>query len=171
MKAAAKKGLAKKSGTKAKAAKTKPATKRAKKKAKPIAARIEVPGVRPASFKFVERGQDSYELFRSSAKIGTARAEESGSWSARFAAGGKHLVARAGSTDALLKLVGTFLLASEARKAAARPVEEIDPGLKPKGRATAEHALSREFAMRAQKHRLAVLDALIKECRGHITAA
>jgi hypothetical protein len=140
-------------------------------KSKTIAARIEVPGAKPASFKLVERATESFDLFRSSRKIGTARVEERGKWTADFEASPKRWKATAGSAEALLRLIGTFLLAGEARAAAARPVEEIDPGLRIKGRMNAEQKLSREFASRAQRRRLAELDVLIAECRKNIRPA
>jgi putative SOS response-associated peptidase YedK len=43
-----------------------------------LSERIGVPGVRPATFKLVEKAVQSYDLFRSGKKIGTARAEEAG---------------------------------------------------------------------------------------------
>ena len=60
---------------------TKGATKKSR---KPISEKVEVPGIRPSTFKLVDRGPDSYFLYRSSRKLGTARVEEDGSWSARF---------------------------------------------------------------------------------------
>jgi hypothetical protein len=131
---------------------------------------VEVPGVRPATFKLIERGPDSYELYRSSRKLGTARKEDRGEWTASFEALRKSWKANAKSADALLKLVGTFLLANDARASAARPVGEIDPALKVKGRMDAEQKLSLKFAERAQERRLEELDALIKECRKSIRA-
>ena len=140
------------------------------KKKRPAPIVVEVPGVRPASFKLVERAANSYDVFRSSKKIGTARVEEGGGWSAQFEAPRKTWVATAASSEALLRLLGTFLLAGEARAAAARPVEEIDPALKVKGKANAEQKLSRAFAARAQERRLAELDEVLTECRKSMKA-
>jgi len=140
-------------------------------KGTPQTARIEVPGAKPATFKLVERALDSFDLFRSSRKIGTARVEEREEWTANFEGPRKRWKASAKSAEGLLRLIGTFLLAGEARASAARPVEEIDPRLKIKGRMNAEQKLSREFADRAQKRRLAELDTLIAECRKNIRPA
>lgn len=140
------------------------------KKKRPVPVLVDVPGVRPASFKLVGRGPDSYDLFRSSRKIGTARVEESGAWTARFEVPRRRWTASAASAEGLLRLVGTFLLAGEAREAAARPVEETDPALKAKRRMNAEQKLSRQFAERAQARRLEELDALIAECRKNMKA-
>ena len=142
--------------------------KNAKKRPAPVV--VDVPGARSASFKLVEKAEDSYELFRSSKKIGTGRVEERGSWSAHFEATRKRWIAGAPSAESLLRLVGAFVLAGEARAAAARPVEEIDPALKVKGKANADQKLSRQFAERAQERRLEEIDALIAECRKSIKA-
>src|ERR1044071_9172214 len=96
-------------------------------KAKPappasISAQIEIPGVRPATFKLLERAKESYFLYRSSKKLGTARVEENGEWTARIGEGKAGFIATARSGPELLKLVGTYLLAGEARAAALRPV-------------------------------------------------
>lgn len=138
--------------------------KAAKKKsapAEPISEQIEVPGVRPATFKLIERAEDSFFLYRSSRKLGTARVEENGEWSARIGEGKTGFVATAKTGPELLKLVGTYLLAREARAAAQRPVEESNPELQIKGKKSPEERLSIEFAKRAQAARAADLDRLI----------
>jgi len=124
----------------------------------PISEKIEVPGVRPATFKLVERAEDSFFLFRSSRKLGTARVEENGDWTARIGEGRKGFVATAGSGPELLKLVGSYLLAQEARETAAQPVEENNPELRIKGKMSPEERLSIEFARRRQTARIADLD-------------
>ena len=131
--------------------------------------RVEVAGVRPAAFKLVEWAPHSFHLFRSSRKIGTAVAEE-GEWSARFRFKGKEWRATADSADALLKLVGTFMLANEARDAAARPLEQ-HLEIKAKGRRSKDEKISLEFLERARKLRLAGIDALIADCRKRVTPA
>jgi hypothetical protein len=143
-----------------------PRPKKVAAKAKTHTERVEVPGVRPAAFKLVEWAPDSFHLFRSSRKIGTAAAE--GGWSARFRFGKKEWKGSAESADALLRLVGTFMLASEARDAAARPLEEDRKG---GGRKNKDERLSLEFLKRAQTVRVAEFEALIDTCRKRITPA
>src|SRR4051812_23382227 len=106
--------------------------------ASPITERIEMPGVRPATFKLVERAKESFYFYRSSKKLGTARVEENGDWSARIGEGKTGVIATAKSGPELLKLVGTFILAGEAREAVARPVEETNPELRIKGKKSPE---------------------------------
>jgi len=132
-------------------------------KSEPLSERVEVPGARPAAFKLVERAADSFYLYRSSRKIGTARVEENGEWTARIEMDDLKCRGTAKSGRELLQLVGVYLLTREAREAAARPVEESDPALKIKGRKTPEERLSLEFAERAQASRLAALDQRLKE--------
>jgi hypothetical protein len=132
-------------------------------KSEPLSERVEVPGARPATFKLVERAEDSFYLYRSSRKIGTARVEENGDWTARIEAGDLKRTAAAKSGRELLLLVGAYLLTREAREAAARPVEESDPALRVKGRKTPEERLSLEFAERAQASRIAALDQRLQE--------
>jgi hypothetical protein len=149
-------------------------TKKPKHPAKKVAAvatiseKIEIPGARPATFKLIERAKDSYLLYRSSRKLGTARVEENGEWTARIGEGKAAFVATAKSGPDLLKLVGTWLLAREAREAAARPVEEANPELRIKGKKSPEERLSIEFAKRAQAARTADLDALLAELERNI---
>ncbi len=129
-------------------------------------ARIEVAGARPATFKLVEWAPDSFHLFRSSRKIGAAVKERT--WSARFRLAKKDWRATADSAEAILKLVGTFILAQEAREAAARPIEQGKAG---KGRRDKDERISLEFLKRAQALRLANIDALIEDCRRGIAPA
>jgi hypothetical protein len=125
--------------------------------------RIEVPG-RRALFKLIEWAPDSFHLLRSSRKIGTA-AEEGGAWSARFRFDDRDWKGKADSAPALIRLVGTFMLASEARDAAAAPAQ------KSKGRLSAEERISLKFLERAQKVRADRFDDLIAECRKRIAPA
>jgi hypothetical protein len=137
----------------------------------PISERIDLPGARPATFKLLERAKESYFLYRSSKKLGTARVEENGEWTARVGEGKSAVLATAKSGPELLKLVGTWLLAGEAREAAARPVEESNPELRIKGRKSPEERLSIEFARRAQATRLAELDALLADQKKSLKSA
>ena len=135
------------------------------KPAAPIAEKIEIPGVRPAIFKLVERAKESYFLYRSSKKLGTARVEENGAWTARVGEGRSGFLATAKSGRELLKLVGTILLAEDAREVAMRPVEESNPDFRIKGKKSPEERLSIEFAKRAQAARIADLDAQLTELK------
>jgi len=135
----------------------------------PLSEKAEVAGVRPATFKLVERGPDSYFLYRSSRKLGTARVEENGEWTARFDDPDRPVETTARSGPELLRMVGTYLLAQEAREEAARPLEETDPELRVKGRKTSEEKLSIEMMRRAQERRVEKLDALIAELGEHLT--
>ena len=72
-------------------------------------------------------------------------------------------VATEKSGPELLKLVGAYLLAGEAREAASRPVEETNPEFRIKGKKSPEERLSIEFAKRAQTARVAELDKLVAE--------
>ena len=130
--------------------------------------RVEVAGVRPASFKLLEQARDSFVLFRSARKIGTARIEEKGGWSARFEGAGGRWKAIAPSGEELLDLVGKFLLTSEARAAAALPAEKTDPALRVKGRQGLAEKLSLKFVQISQKSRLAALDAELALLRRQI---
>ena len=122
-----------------------------------------MPGARPATFKLLPRAEDSFFLYRSSRKIGTARVEENGDWTARLEDENPRRLATAKSGRELLKLVGEYILTREAREAAARPVEEADASLRIKGKKTPEERLSIQFAQRAQASRLADLDAKLAE--------
>jgi hypothetical protein len=139
--------------------------------AKPITERVEVPGVPPATMKLIERALESYFLYRSSRKIGTARVEEKGQWSARFEDGDGEWTASAGSRPDLLQLVGKFLLTKDARAKALRPVAEANPDLAVKGKKSAEERLSIAFAERAQKSRVADLDKALTELRTKVKPA
>jgi hypothetical protein len=139
--------------------------------AKPITERIEVAGVSPVTMKLVERALESYFLYRSSRKIGTARVEEKGKWSARFEDEDGEWAASAPSEVELLCLVGKFLLTKSARAKAARPVEETNPDLAVKGKKSAEERLSIAFAERAQKARIGDLDRAIAEFRTKVRPA
>lgn len=127
---------------------------------KPISEKVEVPGVRPATFKLVERGPGSYALYRSSRKLGTARVEEDGNWTARFGDGKSERQAEAESGKALLRVVGGWLLLHEARERAAQPVE-VPPDRPRKGKLTADEKLALEFLRRSGAHRVEEIDALI----------
>lgn len=160
-----------KPGKKASVARKKPAPRKKKPATrKTYSRRVEVPGVRPAAFKLVEKGVESFDLFRSSGRLGTARVEERGQWAARFAFDGKDWKARADSAEALLQRIGTFILATEAHEAAAEPVEKTLK-VKAKSRLTAEEKFSLEWARRAQDVRLEKLNALIAECARSISAS
>ena len=148
--------------------------KRPTKQSKPaptISERIDMPGTRPATFKLVERAKESFYLYRSSRKLGTARVEESGEWTARVGEGKSSFIATAKSSPELLKLVGTYFLAAEAREAAMRPVEENNPELRIKGKKSAEERLSIEFARRAQATRIADLDEMLAQLKRSIKRA
>ena len=142
-----------------------------RKSAKPIAERVEVAGVPPASMKLVERALESYFLYRSSRKIGTARVEPKGEWTARFEDDDGEWTAAADSSPELLRLVGRFLLMKDARAKAARPVVEANPDLAVKGKKSAEERLSIAFAERAQKARIADLDKALAEFGTRVTPA
>jgi hypothetical protein len=130
---------------------------------KPIPERIEVAGAKPAAFKLVEKAADSYDLFRSGRRIGTARVEEDGSLSARFKAPDCEWSAHAKSPTDLLQLVGRYLLTIDARSAAASTAEGSSTKLK--GKRTAEEKLSIAFLEKAQAHRVATLDSELTAMR------
>jgi hypothetical protein len=133
-----------------------------------IAEKLEFPGLRPSTFKLVERAKDSFWLYRSSRKLGTARVEENGEWTARVGEGKTRFEATAKSGPELLRLAGGYLLAGEAREAVGRPVEEANPELRIKGKKSPEESLSIEFAKRAQAARIAELDQLLAELKRSI---
>jgi hypothetical protein len=139
--------------------------------AKPITERVKVPGVPPATMKLIERALESYFLYRSSRKIGTARVEEKDNWTARFEDDDGEWSASAASGPELLRLVGKFLLTKDARAKASRPVGEANPDLAIKGKKSAEERLSIAFAERAQKARIADLDKALTELRTKIKSA
>ena len=121
--------------------------------------------------KLVERALELYFLYRSSRKIGTARVEPKGEWTARFEDGDGEWTAAADSGPELLRLVGRFLLTKDARAKASRPVEEANPDLAVKGKKSAEERLSIAFAERAQKARIAELDKALAELKTRIKPA
>jgi hypothetical protein len=134
---------------------------------KPISRRVEVPGARPATLKLIEKALESFDLFRSSRKIGTARVEPNGAWTAQFEGGGRWQASER-SAEALLDLVGSFLATAELRKQADRPVEELEPGLKLGRRPSVDQRLSVDFARRAHENRLAELDRQLDEMRANV---
>lgn len=150
------------------ATRTKPVGKRPGRaeKARPeaLSERIDVPGARPSAFKLVEWAPDSFHLFRSSRKIGKATKEER-VWRARFQYDGKEWRASGESASDLLRLVGAFILAHEARDAAAAPAG------KAKGRATRDERISLQFLERARTLRVAEIDELIALCRKRVKPA
>ena len=138
------------------------------KPAKALSERVELAGVKPATMKLVERGPESYFLYRSSRKIGTARVEPDGAWTARFETAEGTWNASGDSAPDLLRSVGSFLLATEARALAGRDVKDANPELRIKGRKTPEEALSLKFAERAREARMAEVDALLAALRQRI---
>ncbi len=133
---------------------------------KPIAERIEIASARPATFKLVEKAAQSYDLFRSGKKIGTARVEDDGSFSARFEASDGVWSATAKSAPDLLQRVGRYLLTLDARAAAAEPLKVLDA----KGRKTADEKLSIAFLQREQAHRTTALGRELAAMRKDMTA-
>jgi hypothetical protein len=125
-----------------------------------ISEQVEVAGSRPATFKLVKKAEDSYDLFRSGKRIGTARAEESGGFSARFAASDGEWEATAPTPLKLLRLVGGYLLTMEAREASASA--EAAPQ---KAGKTAEEKLSISFLKKAKSRRLEALDERLAAMR------
>ena len=138
---------------------------------KSIAERVAVPGVPPAAMRLLARALESYFLYRSSRKIGTARVEPKGEWTARFEDDGGEWTVSAASGRELLRLVGTFLLTKDARAKAARPVGEANPDLAVKGKKSPEERLSIAFAERAQKARIGELDKAIADLKARIKPA
>jgi hypothetical protein len=146
---------------------TKPASKKSAKSrsgSETLSERIEVAGVRPATFKLVEKAEQSYDLFRSGKKIGTARAEESGEISARFAAREGELQTTAPTLSELIRLTGRYLLTVDAREAAA--AAEAAPQQVGK---SAEERLSISFLKKTKSHRLATLDAELTAMRKNLS--
>jgi hypothetical protein len=125
---------------------------------KPISERIEVAGARPATLKLVEKAAQSYDLFRSGKKLGTARVEDDGTFSARFEASDGAWSATAKTDRELLRRIGRYLLTIDARVAAAKPLKESRPELQAKGRRTADEKLSIAFLEQAHARRIAMLD-------------
>lgn len=116
----------------------------------------------------MEKGPDLFDLFRSSRKIGTARIEENGEWTARFEAAGERWTAVAELAADLLRYLGAYLLLGEARKEAERPLEEVNPDLRLTDKITADQKLSIAFAHRTQERRIEKLDELIGLLGKHI---
>ena len=132
-----------------------------------ITERVEVPGVKPATFRLRWKAVDSYDLYRASRKLGTARIEESGEWTARFDREGKAWLATADSAEGLLRLIGVFVLAHEARET---PAPEASPSGK-KDVSAAERKLSNKWKELQEKRRVTGLNGLIKEARRRIVPA
>ncbi|MGH6922878.1 MAG: hypothetical protein ACRED5_03825 [Propylenella sp.] len=134
--------------------------------AKTISERVEVPSVRPATLRLRWKAEDSYDLYRGSGRLGTARVEENRQWTARFDDNGKAWRATADSAQDLLRLIGVFVLAQEAREAppakTALPVEKVP---------AAERRLSGQWEMLQEKRRLERLDELIGQARRRIVPA
>jgi hypothetical protein len=140
---------------------TKPASKKSAKgrsKSESIAERIEVAGTTPAAFKLVGKAEDSFDLFRSGRKIGTARSEEAGGFSARFSAPDGEWTANAPTPSALLQRVGRYLLTLDARAAA------VDAPARKAGR-TGDEKLSVAFLKKAGALRLQAIDAELATMR------
>jgi hypothetical protein len=126
-------------------------------RAEPLTFRVEVAGARPATFKLIEKAAESFDLYRSSRKIGTARVEKRGRWAARFEFGEGAWTVSAASAKELLVQIGRFVLASEAREAAADALAAPTK----KGKRSAEERLSLELIRRSEELRIERLDALI----------
>ncbi len=144
-----------------------PASRRSAKgrsKSDPISERVEVAGARAATFRLVERGEGSFDLFRSGKKIGTARVEKSGDYSAWFAGPDGKLEARALETSELLLLVGRYLLTLDARAAASAEETSHKVGK------TAEEKLSLSFLKKAKLRHLAALDERLSAMRRSIAS-
>jgi hypothetical protein len=146
---------------------TKPASKKSAKgrsKSESIAERIEVTGATPAAFKLVGKAEGSFDLFRSGRKIGTARAEEAGGFSARFTAPDGEWTANASTPSELLRRVGRYLLTLDARAA------EVEAPA-PKGGRSADEKLSVAFLKKAGVLRLQAIDAELTAMRRQMKAA
>ena len=122
-------------------------------KSRVVSERVEVAGARPTTFKLMEKAEDSFDLFRSGKKIGTARAEENGEVSGRFTAADGEWSVTGQTARELLQLIGRYLLTIDARSAAG-----ADEGQSSKAKPTVEEKLSVEFLKRAQTNRLSALD-------------
>ena len=133
-------------------------------------AQIEVTGVRPATFKLKETAEDSFDLYHSSRKIGAARVEGRGAWTARFKSAGREWKAKEKSPNELLDLVGRFVLAQKARESGTPPVQRSAPDTKIKS-TPAERKLSQRWAELSLKSHLAKLDQIIADCRKRIAPA
>ena len=133
-----------------------------------IAERVEVPGVRPATFRLRWKAEGSFDLYRSSRKLGRARVEEDGDWTARFEATGKRWLATAASGEDLLGLVDIFLLAQEAKEVSPPPKDNPPDN---RSVTAAERKLSAKWQDLQEKRRIARLDELIREARKRIRPA
>ena len=123
-----------------------------------------MPGVRPATLRLMWRAEDSYDLYRGSRKLGTARVEETGKWTARFDREGRAWLATAEDAPDLLRLTGAFILAHEAREA---PAVEGSPPAE-KSVPAAERRLSENWKRLQEKRRLSRLDDLLRQARKRI---
>ena len=135
-------------------------------KSDPIVERVDVLGVRPATFKLVEKAEGSYDLFRSGRKIGTARAEESGDVSGRFTAPDGEWSVTVQTARELLQVVGRYLLTIDVRSAVAAKERQTS-----KGKPTAEERLSMAFLKKAQANRIAALDQDLAAMRNGMKAS
>ena len=135
---------------------TKPASSRSAKhrsRSDPIVERVEVVGVRLATFKLVEKAEGSYDLFRSGKKIGTARVEESGDVSGRFTGPDGEWSVTLHTARELLQFVGSYLLTIDVRSAVAAKERQSS-----KAKQTAEERLSVAFLKKAQANGISALD-------------
>ena len=112
----------------------------------------------PSLFAGVEKAEGSYDLFRSSKRIGTARVEEDGTFSARFEASDGEWSATVKSASELLQFVGRYFLTIDARVAAAKPLKESHPELRAKGQRSVDEKLSIAFMKQVHARRIATLD-------------
>lgn len=128
-----------------------------------ISERIALPGGRPATFRLRWKAPDSFDLYRGSRKLGTARVEENGEWTARFDRDRKGWQASAGSGVDLLRLVGVFVLAHEAKEAP--PAEQDMPKEKVPA---AERKLSAKWNDLQEKRRREGLNRMIRKARERI---
>ena len=148
---------------------TKPASNRSAKRrsrSEPISERVEVAGIRPATFKLVEKAEGSYDLFRSGRKIGTARAEESGDVSGRFTAPDGEWSVTVQTARELLQFVGRYLLTIDVRLAVATKERQTS-----KAKQTAEERLSVAFLKKAKANRIAALDQELAAMRKGMKAS
>jgi hypothetical protein len=87
--------------------------------------------------------------------------------SARFRAAGAEWTATAGSPAELLQLVGTFVLAQDARAGERRPRKRV-PEVEARDIPAAERKLGRKWEELLEKQQAKKLDELIAECRKRI---
>lgn len=129
-------------------------------KGETISEQVEVPGRRPATFRLRWKAEDSYDLYRGSRKLGTARVEENGDWTARFEDGAKPWQASGTDASDLLRLVGRFLLAHEALAVAPAKAEAPTDRVP-----AAERRLSEKFKAMQEDRRRSALKGMIKDAR------